>query len=385
MYKWIVIGGGVQGCSVASRLLIEKKVTTEELLIIDPHAEPLEMWQRITSKIGMQYLRSPVVHHLEADPYSLKKFAKLHDFTQPFKGKYGRPRLDLFNDHSLNVVNKTGVRDSWRQGLVNKLAKHSIGWEVSVQDGQNFYGERVILAIGVNNTPHFPTWAQELQDNERMNHIFDLKKDLPNSGNIIVVGGGMTAAQLASNLSKQQDVNSITLVKRHPFRIHRFDSDPGWLGPKFLTSFDKLTNYKKRREVIQEARYRGSITKDVYINIKKQINTGKLHVYNGGVVSAKLEGQCIQLLTSQDEVLSGDAVLLSTGAEPSLPGREWLKEAIDHIRLPCAPCGFPIVSKSLEWKNGLFVTGALAELEIGPVSRNIAGARKATERILQTA
>lgn len=137
--------------------------------------------------------------------------------------------------------------------------------------------------------------------------------------------------------------------------------------------------------MIKEARYRGSITKDVYINIKKQINTGKLYVYNGGVVSAKLEGQCIQLLTSQDEMLSGDAVLLSTGAEPSLPGREWLKEAIDHIRLPCAPCGFPIVSKSLEWKNGLFVTGALAELEIGPVSRNIAGARKATERILQTA
>ncbi|MFS0749785.1 FAD-dependent oxidoreductase [Oceanobacillus sp. 1P07AA] len=270
---------------------------------------------------------------------------------------------------------------------MNKLAKRNDGWEVSVQEeGQIFYGERVILAIGVNNAPHYPSWAQKLKDNERMNHIFEWKEeDFPNRGNIIVVGGGMTATQLASNLSKQKDVHSVILIKRHPFRIHRFDSDPGWLGPKFLASFHKLTSYRKRREVIQEARYRGSITKDVYLNVKKQINAGKLHVYNGEIVSAKLEDQGIQLITSQDEVLSGDEVLLSTGSESILPGREWLKDAIDHIGLPCAPCGFPIVSDSLEWKNGLFVAGALAELEIGPVSRNIAGARKATERIVQTA
>ena len=44
-----------------------------------------------------------------------------------------------------------------------------------------------------------------------------------------------------------------------------------------------------------------------------------------------------------------------------------------------------LVDKNLRWgRNGrIFVSGALAELEIGPSSRNIAGARLAAERIVE--
>jgi hypothetical protein len=48
-------------------------------------------------------------------------------------------------------------------------------------------------------------------------------------------------------------------------------------------------------------------------------------------------------------------------------------------------CGFPAPTRSLEWAPGLYVTGALAELELGPTAPNIAGARSAGERLARAA
>jgi hypothetical protein len=41
-----------------------------------------------------------------------------------------------------------------------------------------------------------------------------------------------------------------------------------------------------------------------------------------------------------------------------------------------------IVDPNLRWHPRVFVSGPLAELELGPVSRNIAGARRAGDRIV---
>ena len=61
-------------------------------------------------------------------------------------------------------------------------------------------------------------------------------------------------------------------------------------------------------------------------------------------------------------------------------GGAMLDEFIHDHGLPAAPCGYPIVDRCLRWHPRLFVTGALAELEIGPVARNIIGARLAGDR-----
>ena len=65
--------------------------------------------------------------------------------------------------------------------------------------------------------------------------------------------------------------------------------------------------------------------------------------------------------------------------------------------LPLSDCAYPIVNSHLQWKKdstsssqqsttptttNIYVTGALADLELGPSARNIAGARMASERIL---
>ncbi|KAB8126640.1 lysine N(6)-hydroxylase/L-ornithine N(5)-oxygenase family protein [Gracilibacillus oryzae] len=384
MYKWIIIGGGIQGCCVATRLL-QNKVSKEELLIIDPHPEPIWMWRTLTDRIGMAYLRSPSVHHIAADPYSLKKYSRSNDYAKAFKGNYSRPRLDMFNQHSLDEIDKAGVHYCWKQGTVNGLSWSKNDWKVRMSGNQVVKGERVVLALGVNQEPHYPDWVSEYKASDAVSHIFDLDKPLPDQGDVIILGGGMTAGHLANTLSKQETINSVHLVKRHSIRIHKFDSDPGWLGPKYLTKYYQTDCYKKRRSLIQQARNRGSMTRDLYLELNRQSVQGRLNLYTGEIEEAKLIDGMIELMMNNGEIVRGHSLILATGAELAFPGKEWIQPVIDQLALPCAPCGFPIVSRSLEWKAGLFVAGALAELEIGPVSRNIAGARKAAERIAQNA
>ena len=59
-----------------------------------------------------------------------------------------------------------------------------------------------------------------------------------------------------------------------------------------------------------------------------------------------------------------------------------IDQLIESAQLACADCGYPIVDAALRWHSRVFVSGALAELELGPSSRNIAGARRAAERII---
>ncbi|MHA7835884.1 MAG: hypothetical protein ACX98W_00300 [bacterium] len=51
----------------------------------------------------------------------------------------------------------------------------------------------------------------------------------------------------------------VVLLSRHPLRMHQFDSDPGWQGPKFMAGFSRLREPDERRRRIREAQHRGSI------------------------------------------------------------------------------------------------------------------------------
>lgn len=385
MYQWIIIGGGIQGSCIAARLLKEKKVSKDHLLVIDVHERPLQRWARTTDKIGMDYLRSPLVHHLAVNPFSLKRYASEKGYASSFRGEYKRPRLDMFNQHSLDLLEEAGVTVCWQQGKVSSLSKIAEGWSIEAADGQEYLSEKVVIAIGVNDIPYYPGWAQTYKNYENVKHIFEIDATLPEKGDVIIVGGGMTAGHLAVTLSKNENIKSVKLVKRHPFRIHKFDSDPGWLGPKYMMEYHKTMSYEKRRNMIKKARHKGSITKDLYSKIHKQERHGSLKIVTEHIEEMSTKSGRIQLTLESENILNGTSIILATGADAEFPGKSWINPLIQEMNLPCAPCGFPIVSKSLEWKRGLYVGGALAELEIGPIARNIAGARKASERIVKFA
>jgi hypothetical protein len=210
---------------------------------------------------------------------------------------------------------------------------------------------------------------------------------------------------------------------RHPPRLHQFDSDPGWVGTN-LGEFYADADYTRRRAVIQRARHRGSMPTDVARELQLAVTHGLLRLVQGEITRAEAIPSGLRLEIHVDtipglaplsvdfgraqhaaplqhrvevtnshsypapetwhlkpETLTADTLILATGLDPRRPGGDWLEAAIHAYGLPLAPDGYPIVDGRLCWAEGLYVSGPLAELEIGPVARNIIGARLAAERI----
>ncbi|RSD25905.1 FAD/NAD(P)-binding protein [Mesobacillus subterraneus] len=386
MYDWVVIGGGIHGCTVSAFLLKNKKVLPEGLRIIDPHDSPLFTWMKNTERIGMQFLRSPFVHHLDVDPFSLIKFAgKQHKKRTDFYGVYKRPSLPIFNEHSLELFRDLRLMECWHQGSVNWINRDAGSWSVSTVSGEVVRSKNIVLALSVNEQLNIPDWADSIGDDGKQTfHIFDRNVDLSRlQAPVAVIGGGITAAHLVIKLSALYP-GQVHLFKRHPFRVYDFDSDPGWLGPKKQTTYAMIKDYTERREMIKQARNRGSLPKELFYRLKVLEKNQLIKVTDGEIINARRsEGPKIVLSTDQQEV-KVRSVVFATGFKPSRPGGEWLETAIQRHALPCAECGYPIVSESLEWCKNLYVMGPLAELEIGPIARNISGARQAAERIVRS-
>ncbi|RSK26181.1 hypothetical protein EJF36_04515 [Bacillus sp. HMF5848] len=382
MYDWLIIGGGIHGCTVAVYLIKSKIATTEQIRIVDPYKEPLHLWRKNTERIGMKYLRSPFVHHIDVDAFSLTKFAKKHK-NEDFYGPYKRPSLELFNEHCMEIMDAVSLHNMWHCGLVKDISKGSGCWRVDINNGESLLAKNVVLSISLINQPMIPDWIQHVRNGQNVAHIFDENvKDLTDfEPPIIVVGGGITAAHTCITLSELFPGN-VTLLTRHDLRVHDFDSDPGWLGPKYMTAFHKVNDYGERRKMIQKARYKGSMPKELYNKLSMLVRTEKLKIVIDEVIDISNDERKHKFNLSKQQFLEASSIILTTGFEPTMPKQDWLHRLITAEKLACASCGFPIVKESLEWCKNLYVTGPLAELELGPTARNISGARKAAERIV---
>ncbi|RFU70605.1 hypothetical protein D0469_06605 [Peribacillus saganii] len=388
LYDWIVIGGGIHGCTVASFLIKKGIAAPEKLCIIDPNSEPLYRWKNNTERIGMEYLRSPGVHHIDVDPFSLQKYVRNEQRSKmELYGKYKRPALKLFNEHCDSVLKEVDLKKSWHQGFVNDIKKDQGIWKVMTSKGEVFQGHNIVISISINDQLNIPNWAEKMKSKlpNQVFHIFD--EHLPNLQTVeptmAIIGGGITAAHLCIKLSNMFP-GKVTLVKRHPFRVHDFDSDPGWLGPKHLASFHKIKKYEERRSIIQQARNKGSLPSELFHKLKRLENENKISIVNGEVETASFSNDNEIILKIEDKELTVQTVMLATGFLPSLPGKSWIEKLIKEQDLNCAKCGYPIINKALQWCPHLYVSGPLAELEIGPIARNISGARQAAERIVNS-
>lgn len=388
MLDWLIVGGGMQGTTLATYLLKRGHTCHERLKVIDPFPAPLEKWNRMTTAIHMPYLRSPAVHHIDVDPFSLLKFAQspagrwVADFTFPQQ----RPGLELFQEHCRHVLSETALSRCWVHGRVRQLNRLPDGWKVSLSTGDTIGARRVVLALGLSERPYWPEWSRIVRDQGcAIFHVFT--EPIPSwqalSSPVTIIGGGITAAHLAIHLARHFP-GQVHLFSRHPLRIHQFDSDPGWLGPKNMNRFRHISDANQRRAIIVKARHRGSMPSDIHAALMQQVSTNGLVIGENEVESIRGDENEMSLVMADGSTKYTRSVILATGFDPSPPGFDWLQPTIDEEGLRCADCGYPLISPStLEWAPGLFVVGALAELELGPVARNIAGARRGAERILR--
>jgi hypothetical protein len=171
------------------------------------------------------------------------------------------------------------------------------------------------------------------------------------------------------------------LVHSQPFSKSEFDADPGWMGPKHLHQFFKTNNIRQRRNLISKARNRGSLNDDVFRRCRYAVNKGLIKTNTGILESITQKGDMMYCTFDNGETLTPNAVFLALGFD-GLPGESLLKPLAETFGKEFSPCGYPILSPQLEWLPGFFITGAAAELQLGPVARNIQGARMAMQRMI---
>lgn len=381
--RWLIVGGGIHGVHLAARLVGEAGVAPERLGILDPGEQLLERWRICTATTGMTHLRSPSVHHLDLDPWSLQDFAESLGNREAglFAPPYDRPALELFNDHCDQVVETFGLADLHIRGWAASCSLDRYGVRVRLSGGREISARRLVLALGASEQPEWPAWAP--RTHARVHHVFQPGFDgCPDpSETVVIVGGGISAGQVALRL--MEEGRSVHLVSRHALRQHQFDSDPGWLGPKFMESFSRERDPDRRRALITKARHQGSVPPDIRRTLRRAIAIERLEWHEAEVAGLVARDDGLEVKLCTGGVLTADQLVLATGFASRRPGGAMVDELIAQASLPCARCGYPIVDPALRWHPRVHVSGPLAELELGPAARNIAGARHAGDRLVE--
>lgn len=378
MLDWLIIGGGIHGTHIALKL---KASGCHNFRILDPHPELLYNWKWCTCNTGMQYLRSPEVHHIGVQPFDLKKFVTQSSSQQKaYISPNNRPSLSVFNAYADLQLKTHNMDELHEQATATQITIEPSGISVDTDQGK-ISARRVVLALGKTNQLLWPGWASELKvRNSSINHVFDTNfttESLQKATQKVIIGGGLSAAQLALRLLKDSE-GQVVICSPHPLKKSDYDTNPGWMGSNFYED----TPYSNRRNMISQARNRGTITIATYRELQKHIAKKNLTLKVAKVRKADfLTPELMLLFLNNGESLVANEIILATGFEKQRPGGILVDRLIEQYGLDCAECGYPIPSKTLEWENGIFVTGPFAELELGPTAANIIGARHAAQRL----
>jgi hypothetical protein len=384
MLEWLIVGGGIHGTYLANLLTHQPHLAPEQVGILDPHDRLLAAWNRMTTHCGMRFLRSPATHQIDLPILSVYRFAKtpegrpIADFIPP----YNRPSLALFRAHSDRVIEENGL--SRRHIQARALAVRRDGPRLVVETtAGSVKTRRLLLAIGMSEQLCWPLWARELrQAHAWVVHVFEsafMKENGRAAKSTVVVGGGITAVQTALSLAADPGAR-VTLLARRDLQESQFDFNPCWIGPKCLRRFYQ-EDFPTRRTTIEEARIPGSLPGEVLAEFNRTRSQGRLEFHQAAVQGAVKERGVIRIRTAVGSI-AAERVVLATGFRTERPGGRLVDRLIEDFDLPCNPCGYPIVGEDLQWGENIYVTGPLAELQVGPCARNIVGARNAG-RMLQ--
>ena len=175
--EWLIIGGGIHGVHIAVRLLGESGVSPQHLQIVDPGTRLLERWRKCTDITGMSHLRSPSVHHLDLNPWALRKLAGKRSRTKAglFAHPYDRPSLNLFNAHCDQLSGANELADLHVQARAMSAEVDCDGVRVTLSNGQEISTQNLVLAVGSSEQPAWPDWAP--RSTHHVHHIFDPKFD----------------------------------------------------------------------------------------------------------------------------------------------------------------------------------------------------------------
>ena len=392
-----VIGAGPQALTLITHLLQKNKRMRKRLSagfspgfqVFDPSGTWLTQWHRQFASQEIRHLRSPAVHHPDCNPHGLRTFAsgrgdELYD-------PYSRPGTELFRDFCETVIDRWHLRDRVTPAKVVGLSSQPRGFRLTLADGQTAIARRVVIATG-SAKAQIPDWAKQVRDYppDRLCHAQAVS--LPSlpllvGETVLIVGGGLTSAHLAMGALKRGA--RVLLMGRRTFQEKIFDAPPGWLGPKCLKAFDAETDWEKRWQMIQQARNGGSFTPETLTRLRKFSREGRVFLYERcQVTRAVWHGDRWQVQCDNQTVhdcfahQSIDRIWLATGTALDIAAHPLLQAVMEQHPTEIVR-GLPVLDQHLRWPGcELFLMGPWAALQVGPVARNLFGAKLACDRIV---
>ncbi|MDG5820502.1 FAD/NAD(P)-binding protein [Natronococcus sp. A-GB7] len=382
-----VVGGGIHGTYLAQRLVEDTPLDSSDVLVVDPHDRLLTSFREKARACGMDTLRSTFVHHIGTESFDLENFAEANDREDELVSTVDyppRPSLDLFVDHAEYVIEQKNLDSLHCQAAVDAIRERpdTAGLRLETTVGA-IDTEHCVLAIGHGGRYRRPDWGVELDGVEHVWGEFDPDASADRT---IVVGGGITAAQLACELS---DTQSVTLFSRHPLEWEVSEANPPWINWSHIEANLHVhpPGSSDRFDVISDARHTATVPPSLYTALMNRIDDGDLTLTQGTVDSATNEDGSVRLSLDHGLQLLGDRVVLATGFEPVFD-HPFVERIADELELTRGYRGMPVLDDgTLAWRcdDGrtvpLYVSGALAVETVGPYAPNVPGARRAGDRI----
>ncbi len=373
-----MVGAGPHALTCCSYLLRRQPALRERLVVVDPDGW-LTRWNRQFDALDIDRLRSHAIDHPDPEPYALWESAQGPDTDM---GPYTTPGVRLFADFCRTIIGRYGLDEVRRHDRVERIVYSGRGVWATLAGGDRLLAKRVVLATNTR-VPRIPRWARHLATQAPPGHILhteelDLRGVRLDGERIMVVGGGLTAGQIA--LTALTRGATVTLVSRSRLRTQVFDVQGGWLTPAHLCGFYAEPSAHRRVELIEAAR-RGSMTPAVFCTLEQETGSGTVSVRGDCEVrSASWDGSCWQVDLDQ-HTEQVHRIWLATGTAPRLDTESLLAQVIATQPTEVAG-GLPVLDSACRWPGTeIHLMGGSAALQLGPAARNLVGARMAAERI----
>lgn len=387
-----VVGGGIHGVHLAVRLLEEGAVDHGGLRIVEPNGL-LSSFRRKCRVCGMEKLRSPFVHHLGLDPFSLRDFAREHgreDELVPSQNGGDRPTLSLFSDHADRLCEEYGLESVRLDSAVTDLSDTGTGVLVETTEG-SFRSRWSVLAVGNGGSYRTPDWAADLPESAPVSHVWDSSFDPSGIGEldrVAVVGSGVTGVQLATSVA--QPGREVVLFARSPFRVNRREADDEWMH--FSNVVDELHSLPpaspERELMVMDARHDGAVPPYAMDRLRRVFDRGLATLKQTEIIEATEAGGTVVVSCRDGTAAWFDTVVCATGFGSPYDGT-LVSQLREDGSFATGYRGAPVLDDdSLRWirndgtPSRTVLSGAVARQVLGPFGRNIVGARRAGNLLL---
>ncbi|MDQ2050488.1 FAD/NAD(P)-binding protein [Natronolimnohabitans sp. A-GB9] len=389
-----IVGGGVHGVHLAVRLLEADAVGLAQLRIVEP-AGLLGGFRRKCRQCGMDELRSPFVHHVSNDPFSLRDFARERGREcELVESEVGadRPTLSLFFDHADWICDRYDLESAVVDAAATDV--HDERDRVAVETTAGTISTRwCLLTVGYGGSYTLPEWCRDLPPTAPVTHVWDRTFDpeaIDETASIGVVGGGITAAQLATSLARPG--REVTLFARSPFRVESLEASTDWMH--FSGVVDELHDLppasRARQQAVVEARYDGTMPPYVFRRLRRAIDREAVELERSEITVATEAGGTVVVTCRDGTAMCLDALVCATGFGSPYDG-PLFRRLRSSSTLETGFQGAPVLDdETLRWvredgsRSRIAVSGAAARQVLGPFAHNVIGARRAGDLIVDT-